>query len=282
MQRKRLFAFSLAIGMLASFITLRFHSAPVASAQDAKLKREGFIIGCSETVIDALDERIQERFSKSDQIFGYERVAPRTRHLNRFVAETQSESDVISELEKDGWQVAFYLVGRHVLGQKPDFSEHKWRYGVKYPPIIHGPVAITAISRPEEIERGPARDSTTGSLAIFRDIYNYNEEKLIEQFELPEPMSIWDDARRAMLAFEKSDQYDFSFGKWDIAARPIRAKEACLKCHTGDPAATQGALRRIYLDGGGAPGLEPPKVGDALGVAMYAYARKQKITSTLR
>jgi hypothetical protein len=70
--------------------------------------------------------------------------------------------------------------------------------------------------------------------------------KMFEQLELPKLLEIWDDARKAMLEFEKRDQYDFSFRKWNIAARPIRAKEACLKCHTGE-----------------AP-LAPPKVGDAL------------------
>jgi hypothetical protein len=90
---------------------------------------------------------------------------------------------------------------------------------------------------------------------------------MVEQFELPAPLKIWDDAQKAMLEFEKRDQYDFSFGKWSVSARPIRAKESCLMCHTGN------AMN--------APGLTPPKAGDALGVAMYAYARKRTGASTL-
>src|SRR6266511_1994030 len=70
MRKKRLFEFSLIIALSASFITLQINPARIASAQDAKVKKDGFITECSETVIDALDECIQERFSKSDMFFG--------------------------------------------------------------------------------------------------------------------------------------------------------------------------------------------------------------------
>lgn len=262
-----MFAFSLIIALSASFTTLQISPARIGSAQDAKVKQDGYIAGCSETVIDALNECIQERFSKFDMGFGFGRVAQPTRAINRFVAETQSEREAISELEKGGWQVAFYLVGRRVLGLKPDITN--LTNLVIIPPghdssIIDGPIAIT----PSTIfdERGQARDRRTGQIVtIPSDISG--RKKMLEQLELPTRQEIWDDARMAMLEFEKRDQYDFSFRKWSIAARPIRAKEACLKCHTGD--------------GPTAPGLTPPKVGDALGVAMYAYARKQKGASTL-
>src|SRR5262245_29504194 len=111
MRKKRLFAFSLIIALSAWFVTLQTISARIASAQDTKVKQDGFFTGCSETVIDALDECIQERFSKSDQVFGYDRVTARTRHVNHFEAVNQSEREAISELEKGGWQVAFYLIG---------------------------------------------------------------------------------------------------------------------------------------------------------------------------
>src|SRR5262249_42599733 len=112
------------------------------------------------------------------------------------------------------------------------------------------------------------------------------QKKMIEQLELPEPLKIWDDAQKAMLEFEKRDQYDFSFGKWNIAARPIRAKGSCLKCHNGENRIAPG-MPVVAISGRGAgdgvtaPVSAPPKVGDALGVAMYAYARKQKVASTL-
>jgi hypothetical protein len=266
MRKKRLFEFSLIIALSASFITLQINPARIASAQDAKVKKDGFITGCSETVIDALDECIQERFSKADMLFGIERLRPPAYHVTYFIAETQNEREAISELEKGGWQVAFYLVGRRILGPKPVMTSPAPPYPDQNYPVINGPIAITPSIIPDERERGRALDYRIGSIvtasSVIRDQIN-----MIEQLELPEPLKIWDDAQKAMREFEKKDQYDFSFGKWSVAARPIRAKESCLKCHTGNAR--------------NAPGLTPPKAGDALGVAMYAYARKQKGASTL-
>src|SRR5215470_14819581 len=76
MRKKRLFVFSLIIALSASFVTLQINPVRIASAQDPKVKQDGFILGCSETVIDALDECIQERFSKADTLFGLERMRP--------------------------------------------------------------------------------------------------------------------------------------------------------------------------------------------------------------
>ncbi|HKQ89864.1 MAG TPA: hypothetical protein VJZ77_04210 [Blastocatellia bacterium] len=255
MWKKRLFAFSLIIALSVSFLTLQTNPGPIASAQDVKVKQDGFIAGCSETVIDALNECIQKRFSKFDMRLGLTRIVTIKLPFDHFVAETQSEREAISELEKGGWQVAFYLVGRRILGTKLDtlpgmhISVHDNR-------VINGPVAITPSTIFDKRDHGTGQILATSSVGS-------NWRKTLEQLDLPELTEIWDDARKAMLEFEKRDQYDFSFRKWNIAARPIRAKEACLKCHTDESP------------------LAPPKVGDALGVAMYAYAHKQKDASTL-
>jgi hypothetical protein len=190
-------------------------------------------------------------------------VAQPIRSINRFVAETQSEREAISELEKGGWQVAFYLAGRRILRPKSDTSP---ALGLipHDSSIINGPIAITPSGMFDEPERAQAH--STDPIEIISSVMS-GRRKMREKLGLPEMPEIWDDAKKAMLEFEKRDQYDFSFGKWSVAARPIRAKEACLKCHTGE--------------GFTAPGLAPPKVGDALGVAMYAYGRKQKGASTL-
>jgi len=47
-----MFAFSLIIALSASFTTLQISPARIGSAQDAKVKQDGFIAGCSETVIE--------------------------------------------------------------------------------------------------------------------------------------------------------------------------------------------------------------------------------------
>jgi hypothetical protein len=266
MRKKRLFEFSLIIALSASFITLQINPARIASAQDAKVKNDGFITGCSETVIDALDECIQERFSKADTLFGIDRVMPPSYHVTYFIAETQGEREAISELEKGGWQVAFYLAGRRILGPKPVMTSPAPLYTNYNYQIINGPIAITPSIISDERKRGRAPDYRIASIVTASSVI-HDQREMIEQLELPEPLKIWDDAQKAMREFEKKDQYDFSFGKWSVAARPIRAKESCLKCHTGN-------VRN-------APGLTSPNAGDALGVAMYAYARKQKGVSTL-
>ena len=250
MWKKRLFAFSLIIALSVSFITPLTNPGPIASAQDAKIKQDGIIAECSETVIDALDKCIQERFSKSDMRFGLSRIVTVMLPFNHFVAETPSEGEAISELVKGGWQVVFYLVGRRILGPKSDTTT-RLTLIPHDSSIVNGPIAITPSTIFDE------RDHGTGQVVI-NSSFNSVRRKTLERLELPELPEILDDARKAMVEFEKRDQYDFSFRKWSIATRPIRAKEACLKCHTGE-----------------AP-LTPPEVGDALGVAMYAYVRKQK------
>src|SRR5262245_31010721 len=220
MRKKRLFRFSLIFALSASFITVQINPARIDSDQDPKVKRDGFITGCSETVIDALDECIQERFSKADTLFGIDRVAPPSYHVSHFIAETQGERDAISELERGGWQVAFYLAGRRILGPKPAMTRHLPLYpGYNYK-IINGPIAITPCIISDEPERGRAPDYSLGPLVTASSVI-YDQKKMVEQFELPEPLKIWDDAQKAMLEFEKKDQYAFSFGKWSVAARPI-------------------------------------------------------------
>src|SRR5262245_3698370 len=93
---------------------------------------------------------------------------------------------------------------------------------------------------------------------------------------------LWDDAQKAMLEFEKRDQYDFAVNRWNVAARPIRAGESCLQCHNNKPMARNadgvtviGRRGNLDLYAFEARSKTPIKVGDALGVAMYAYARKK-------
>lgn len=69
------------------------------------------------------------------------------------------------------------------------------------------------------------------------------------------------EARRAFAAFERKEPYyDFEVGDWNVVARPVRAANGtCLNCHwsNGDHGLTNG---RSDL-----------RLGDVLGVALYAY-----------
>src|SRR5262245_46268743 len=76
----------------------------------------------------------------------------------------------------------------------------------------------------------------------------------------PDAASISNEARLAFAAFERKEPYyDFEAGDWNVVARPVRADDTCLKCHwsNGD-----------HWPTGGRSDL---RVGDVLGVALYAY-----------
>jgi hypothetical protein len=81
----------------------------------------------------------------------------------------------------------------------------------------------------------------------------------------PTVSELSEQSRKAMQNFQKSDRYDFTIREWKIIARPVRASEAsCLKCHHYDETGTlpqakvEEESRRL-------------KIGDALGVVVYAY-----------
>jgi len=237
MRKRRLFAFSLMIGLSASFITLRINSAITAPAQDGKAKPGGFLSGCS--MIDPLDDCIQARFKEADRIFGYARVTPET-HIYMFHPKNEEERLAVSELEQEGWRVGFYLAGWRIMDSEPEISRQNSGNMYRRHPVIHGPLPITVNAARED---------------------------------LPVATELRDHAKKAMAAFDTLNQYEFSVQNWSFIARPIRAEEMCLRCHNPRPLPVAGEVTRIpYAP---APGKHPLKVGDALGVAIYAYARKQ-------
>jgi hypothetical protein len=237
MRKKRLFAFSLMIGLSASFITLQINSAITAPAQDGKVKPGGFIRGCS--MIDPLDDCIQARFKEAEKVFGYLRVTPQT-HISMFFPKNEEERVAVSELEQEGWRVGFYLAGRRIMDSEPEISRQKLGNMYRRHPVIHGPLLITKNAAKED---------------------------------LPVSNELWDHTKKAMAAFDTLNQYEFSVQNWSFIARPIRAEEMCLKCHNPGPPPAAGEVTPIsYVP---APGKHPVKVGDALGVAIYAYARKK-------
>jgi len=237
MPKKRLLAFSLMIGLSALFITPLIDSGITASAQDAKVKQDGFISGCS--VIDPLDECIQARFKEADKLFGYARVTPRT-HVQMFSPKNEEESIAVSELEREGWQVSFYLAGRRIVDSKPESSQQEPGNKYNQHPVINGPLPIT---------------------------------KNVAREDLPNANELRDHAKKALLAFDTRNQYEFSVQKWSFTGRPIRADEMCLRCHNPNPPPVAGTV--MHLPYAPAPGNRPVNIGDALGVAIYAYARKQ-------
>jgi hypothetical protein len=92
---------------------------------------------------------------------------------------------------------------------------------------------------------------------------------------LPAAAELWDEARRALESFAAGgDRYGFSAGPWEVEARAVRASgESCLKCHSPDITVeyqtTPGGRLSTRSERKGAE----LKVGDPLGVLLYAYRK---------
>lgn len=81
----------------------------------------------------------------------------------------------------------------------------------------------------------------------------------VEPEGMPGPFELWEIGQKALVISKTSDRYESSIGRWKVDARPVRAaQESCLKCHSSEHPDTK------------------LKIGDALGVVMYVYARDTK------
>ncbi len=79
---------------------------------------------------------------------------------------------------------------------------------------------------------------------------------------LPETAVLLSEGKEALKTIGEGKGYDIRSGEWTVAMRPLRASnEGCLGCHTSGAAASNG--------------LAAPKLGDALGMAMYVYRRHE-------
>ena len=147
-------------------------------------------------LIHALDERIQERFRKTDERFGITRVVRLDDSPHTFRPEHVGETAAVENLKRAGLDVVLYVAGRRVLSEQPDAS---WPQAAQWR-LVKGPVMVAA--RPQDVAQAPA------------------------------PIEMWDVSRRAMQAFAVTDAYDARHDAWTIIARPVRASDlTCLTCH---------------------------------------------------
>jgi hypothetical protein len=204
-------------------------------------------------VVDELDDCIQARFNKVDGTFGITRVVPTMTnvHIRNFQPETEAEWLAVASLQQAGWRVIFYLAGRQVLEPVPEYPAPNGKIYRVLHFGVQGPVFITPIR---------------------------------EQLAWPDKSELRAHAQQAFAAFVKQDRYDFSTGNLAYTTRPIRAQEACLKCHNDNLAEPKKIedekepiksfpLRRENLH---AYSKTPLKVGDALGAAIYAYTKTKQ------
>lgn len=188
--------------------------------------------------LDALDREVQKRFH--DVIgFGMARIATE----RRFAPETQEERAAVRELERGGYEVGLYLAGRAILddaSEQPRQAKTKFGYGMTGQ-AFSGPIFV-----------GPG---------VKR---------------LPAAAALWDETRHALESFGAgAEQHEFTWSRWQVLARPVRASaESCLRCHNTDyrlvNGVTEAGVRFSKIE----PKGNALKVGDPLGVLIYAYRKK--------
>jgi len=249
MSNRIVLAFLLLTGAIFTFDGTQNGSSLRAVAQEKSSPgtRPTALTGCS--FIDPLDNCIQTRFTQSNRGFGVERVskplhAPISslRYLHPdhvvglFVPENDQEREAITEIEQSGLKMALYLASRRVLGTMPD--EYQDQKRLLFHALLRGPVALTRNS---------------------------------QEIDWPEELSLRKEAQKAMQDFngdKTTSHYEFSAGDKNFIARPVRAQESCLQCHT-----PQTYQSNISNNDGVARQLS---VGDPIGVLLYAYTTSAK------
>ncbi len=240
----------LLVGSLFTFEGAQNGSSLRAAAQEkpSPAKRPQVLLDCS--IIDPLDSYIQDRFTQRGRGFGLERVMTKGPHtpisslhflsepntIGMFFPENDQEREAVAEIEQSGLNMVLYLASRNILGTKPEESQNNIR------PLFHAPL------------RGPVAITQSSQKTAW-----------------PAASSLWKQARKAMQDFDRqksASQREFSAGGKDFIARPVRAQEACLKCHTpqiypSNIPNNDGAVRQL-------------SVGDPIGVLLYAYAKSAK------
>ncbi len=167
-----------------------------------------------ESPVDGLGERIQTRFHTLDD-FGISRLPLVHQHAMRFDPETPEEKESVSRLRDAGWDVAFYLGSRKLLGPEP--SKAEWA----------------------------ETDELSKLRAISRAIHVTDTVALAE---LPDPRDLWAHGRE-VLGGTPAGPLPGTLGRWSVVASPIRAdRKACLDCHRAGgvayvPAGDTGPLR---------------------------------------
>lgn len=238
MRNRRRVACLVVFLLSVSFALAQAHQlpAPPIAAQDPKAS------ALDVCLIVELDRYIQERFKDVDRGFGFRRVVTINQTPHRFQPEKAKELEAVSELEKARLQVVLYLAGRSVLGPQPEKGYWESRIPRK---MIQGPVLVTAAGQ--------------------------------QNNDLPQPSELWEQSRKAMDAFSETDQYDFKLGKWRFAARPVRASDkSCLECHFQERASS--IPMSSLAEESKIPGQKqkPLRIGDPLGVMLYAYERTSR------
>jgi hypothetical protein len=95
--------------------------------------------------IARLDDCIQRRFLGA-RAFGMSRVLPNRYHgIVQFQPENAVEQQVVADLTREGYQVALFLAGRHVLDTTPSNALILRLFGLQGPALISNITTATAL-----------------------------------------------------------------------------------------------------------------------------------------
>jgi hypothetical protein len=217
----------------------------------------------------SLDHDLQARFAVIPEgNFGMSRVG-RMHYL--YLPENNAERQTIAQLKQKKWDVAFYLMSRRT------WLNERGHMGY-YP--IQGPVYITRkLKGPLPRKWMPSGGTrTTGFIKKKMRLKEYTVEQteangnFMSPTPTPPPDSLPERHRLYDAGYELFDKMaqlpdmqqigsnvQLESNPWKITAVPIRASsQACVKCHNSHN--LSGEKGEV-------------KLGDALGIAMYAYRR---------
>ncbi len=178
--------------------------------------------------IEKFDRAIQQRFL-TEPGFGITRIAPPNPHLNNFYPKEGDEKTSVENFEKDGWKTALYLYGRRIEKQSNEKSGKAKFY---------------------------ISNRTFNPMAITK---NVKAEKLTK------PAYLLDEVDNAFQRFQSADTYEFDARKWAYVAKPVRARQSCLKCHT-DYIMISPIGEKPYK-------YRKRRVGDTIGVLIYGFEK---------
>ena len=182
-------------------------------------------------LVNDLDKVIQLRFLNTPQL-GIRRIGPSPNpHFERFEPQTEEEKQAVANLQNGKWKVGIYLIGRR------GYTNPNWDVNSEKHLLVHyklnSPVPVTTN---------------------------------VKKRELADPKNLKDGVDEAFERFNTADNYDFSLGKWAYVARPVRAREVCMKCHQ-DMFVTSKLADKKYA-------YRSRRIGDTIGVLLYAFHKQ--------
>ncbi|MDQ6788350.1 MAG: DUF3365 domain-containing protein [Acidobacteriota bacterium] len=183
-------------------------------------------------LIEKFDAAIQQRFL-TEPGFGISRIVfinpavPNNPHLTNFIPKDADEKTSVESFQADGWRAALYLFGRRIEKQTNE-KNGKTKFYIS--------------------------NRTFAPMPITKNVKAEN---------LKPSANLIDEAANAFEAFQTSDKYEFDNGRWAYVAKPVRAQQSCLQCHT-DYVMTSKIGEKPYK-------YRKRQKGDAIGVLVYGF-----------